>query len=53
MTVREVRQLYFKMKDAVFANPKGGVSFNSSALQEQIIKTFGINKNLSEVKSPK
>ena len=53
MSVTEVRQLYFKMKDAVFGNPKGGVSFNTAALQDLLFETFGNDLCMNDVTSPK
>lgn len=53
MSVTEVRQLYFKMKDAVFGNPKGGVSFNTAALQDLLVETFGTDLCMDHVTSPK
>ena len=52
-TVKELRQLFFRMKDEVFANPKFGVVFNSEALEKMLKDAIGPTKRMSEIKHPK
>lgn len=37
----EIRQLYYKLKDDVFASPRFGVAYNTSALNEILKNLFG------------
>ena len=52
-SVKELRQLCFRMKDEVFANPTLGVVFDSEALEKMLIDALGTDMKMGEVKHPK
>lgn len=37
----EIRQLYYRLKDDVFANPRFGMAYNTSALKKLLVDLFG------------
>lgn len=48
-----MQQLLFKLKDEVFANPRGGFAFNTKAMEKMIMDEFGPNVLMCDVKKPK
>lgn len=40
-TLKEIRQLYYRLKDDVFASPRFGISYNTEALERLLIDIFG------------
>lgn len=53
MSLKEIRQLYFKLKEEVFANPNFGIGFNTDALERLLLELPGAKMRMSEVRSPK
>ena len=45
-TLKEIRQLYFRLKDDVFASPRFGLSYNTEALERLLIDIFGTEMTL-------
>lgn len=52
MTVRELRQFYFKMKDDIFGNARAGVAFDTGALEEIFKNVLGCG-SMDDVKYPR
>jgi len=52
-TLKEIQQLMFRMKDKVFANPRGGFAYDSKTLQKMILAEFGPDMCMCDVKQPK
>ena len=52
-SLRELRQLYLKLKNEVFASPKFGVVFNTEALERLLKDTFGEDLKMKDVAHPK
>ena len=48
-----MRQFYFKARDDVFHDPKGGLSFDSDALQTKLQIEFGTEMRMNDVKYPR
>ena len=40
-SLQEIRQLYYRLKDDVFASPRFGMAYNTSALEELLVDLFG------------
>jgi predicted acylesterase/phospholipase RssA len=40
-SLREIRQLYFRLKDEVFASDRFGIACNTSALEKLLVELFG------------
>ena len=49
----EVRQLFFKLKDEVFSNPKAGFVYNTKALERILQNVFGIQQCMKDKIKPK
>ena len=49
----ELRQMYLKLKDEVFASPKFGVVFNTEALERLLKETLGVTMKMGDVTHPK
>lgn len=45
-TLKEIRQLYYRLKDDVFASPRFGLSYNTKALERLLIDIFGTEMTL-------
>ena len=52
-SLRELRQLYLKLKNEVFASPKFGVVFNTEALERLLKDTLGEHMKMKDVAHPK
>lgn len=49
----ELRQLYFRMKDEVFAHDRLGFAYNTDALETILKEEFGTHMTMADVQSPK
>ena len=45
-SLKELRQLYYRLKDDVFASPRFGISYNTEALEKLLIDVFGTEMTL-------
>ena len=45
-SLKEIRQLYYRLKDDVFASPRFGLSYNTAALEGLLIDIFGTEMTL-------
>ena len=52
-TLRELRKLFFMLKDKVFANARLGFAYNSSVLDDILQGTFGTDMCMNEVIKPR
>ncbi len=52
-SLKELQQLFFKMKDDVFTKPRAGIAFNTKAMEKMIIDEFGYDMTMSSIKQPK
>ena len=52
-SLRELRQMYLKLKDEVFASPKFGVAFNTEALEHLLKDALGTKMTMRDVTHPK
>ena len=52
-SLSDLRQLYFRLKDEVFANPRGGFAYNTKALQKILQEILGTEKCMCDVTQPK
>ena len=52
-SLRELRQLYFKLKDQVFSKPGKGLGFDSKALEDLLKETLGETYCMNDVPHPK
>ena len=42
----EIRQLYYRLKDDVFASPRLGMAYNTSALEKLLVELFGTDMTM-------
>ena len=52
-TLPQLRQLYFELKDKVFASPKSVWGDNCKELEKLLIDVFGPTVKMTDVKYPK
>ena len=52
-SLKEMRQLYFKMKDQVFSNDRFGFGYNTEVLEKLLIEEFGTELRMSDVTFPR
>lgn len=52
-TLREVRQLYFKLKEQIFGKSRAGMAYDTDALERLLRETFGGVVHMNDVKHPK
>lgn len=52
-SLQEIRQVYFKLRNRVFAKTRMGVSFDTQQLEELLQQTFGTKMTMSDVTHPK
>lgn len=52
-TLPELRQLYFKLKEQIFASPRFGFAYNTEALESLLKETLGSEIRMCDVKEPK
>ena len=52
-TLLELRQLYFKLRERIFAESRGGFACNSIALEELLKEELGIKLTMNDIQHPK
>ena len=52
-SLAEMREFYFKARDDVFHDPKGGLTFNTDVLQAKLQIEFGTDMRMNYVKYPR
>ena len=52
-TLPEMRQLYFKLKEQIFASPRFGFAYNTEALESLLKETLGSEIRMCDVREPK
>ena len=52
-SLRELQQLYFKIKEYVFANDRAGFAYNTEALEKLIKEEFGTDMVMQDVLFPR
>ena len=52
-TVKEVRKIYFRLKEEVFSSPRAGFAYNTAALEKLLQETLGSRTQMNSVSSPK
>ncbi len=53
MSLNDIRQLYLKIRNKVFAKPRMGFAYSSETLEQLLKETFGPNMVMSDVNHPK
>ena len=48
-----MRQFYFRAREDVFKNQRGGLAFDTDALEYNLKKVFGTTMKMSDVKYPR
>lgn len=52
-TLTELRQLYFQLKEQIFAHDRYGFAYNTAALEEILKEAFGTEVKMSDVTFPR
>ena len=53
MSLAKMRKFYFEARDDVFQDPKGGISYDTDALQTMLQRVFGTEMRMNDVKYPR
>ncbi len=52
-TLSEMRQIYFRVKDEIYAHPRAGFAFNTKGLERILLEVLGDTSCMNDVKTPK
>ena len=52
-SLREIFQLYFRMKDKIFSKPRIGFGFNTDVLEEILQECLDLDVKMTDVTHPK
>ena len=52
-SLAEMRKFYFEARDDVFQDPKGGISYDTDAMQTMLLRVFGTEMRMNDVKYPR
>jgi hypothetical protein len=52
-SLREIFQLYFRMKDRIFSKPRIGFGFNTDVLEEILQECLDLDVKMTDVTHPK
>ena len=53
MSLPDIRKFYFRFRDDVFHDPRGGVSFDTDALEEALKSVVGTEMRMNDVTFPR
>ena len=52
-SLAEMRQFLFRAREDVFKDPRGGLVFDTDALEKMFIEVFGTTMKMSDIEYPK
>jgi hypothetical protein len=52
-SLSELRQIYFKLKEEIFAKSGFGIGYNTEALEKILKSSFDSKMKMSDIKEPK